>query len=143
MANDSSKLNQTPPHFLRLLSANASSDNMLPGRALLLSTTFITLALATPLTPPASADGRQCGGTFPQCPRGYTCQMPLTPCASPIHCLGKCRPVWDQHEPSGRPCGDEGDRPCPKGYTCIVPLILCPPAEQERCRGWCDRITPS
>ncbi|KAK4444378.1 hypothetical protein QBC34DRAFT_429997 [Podospora aff. communis PSN243] len=108
---------------------------------LLLSTSFAAFSLATPLGPPKSADGRQCGGTFAPCPRGYTCQMPLTPCNSPIDCIGKCRPVWDQAP--GRPCGDPGDAPCPKGYTCIVPLILCPPGDEERCHGWCDRITPS
>ncbi|KAK0740100.1 hypothetical protein B0T18DRAFT_392991 [Schizothecium vesticola] len=103
--------------------------------AILLSTFFSVSALATPLTSPNSADGRQCGGSsFALCPRGYTCQMPLTPCDSPIACVWKCRPVWDQAE--GRPCGNEGDLPCLRGFTCIIPLILCPPGEEERCRGW-------
>lgn len=82
-----------------------------------------------------SIDGRPCGAKIAPCPRGYTCQIPLTPC-NPHKCIGKCRP--DPVE--GRPCGNDDDPKCPEGYACMIPLILCPPGEEERCRGKCSKI---
>lgn len=102
---------------------------------LLLSSSGVSLAADD-----KTADGRPCGAKMAPCPRGYTCQVPLTPCDPARSCIGKCRPDPDPVE--GRPCGDEGDPPCPAGYSCFIPLMLCPPGEEERCRGRCAKDPP-